>query len=89
MRTLQHLNDGSERHLHEVMDYLHQALQLASDFQLHATTTFQICQPLWCMVSVTGHRSNTLDNQCGATITDSSASGVSINLANVQRKVNN
>ena len=30
---------------------------------------------------VTGHRSNTLDNQCGATITDSSASGASIPLS--------
>ena len=33
--------------------------------------------------------SNTLDNQCGANITDSSASGASLPLANVQRKVNN
>ena len=29
---------------------------------------------------VTGHRSNTLDNNCGATITDSSASGASLPL---------
>uniref|UniRef100_M4BHV1 Uncharacterized protein n=1 Tax=Hyaloperonospora arabidopsidis (strain Emoy2) TaxID=559515 RepID=M4BHV1_HYAAE len=29
---------------------------------------------------VTGHRSNALDNQCGATITDSSASGASLPL---------
>ena len=28
-----------------------------------------------------GHRSNTLDNQCGATITDSSASGASLPLS--------
>ena len=32
------------------------------------------------MASVTGHRSNTLDNPCGATITDSSASGASLPL---------
>ena len=30
---------------------------------------------------VTGHRSNTLENQCGATITDSSASGASLTLS--------
>ena len=36
--------------------------------------------------SITRHRSNTLDNQCGATITDSSASGASLPLENVQRK---
>uniref|UniRef100_M4BZG9 Uncharacterized protein n=1 Tax=Hyaloperonospora arabidopsidis (strain Emoy2) TaxID=559515 RepID=M4BZG9_HYAAE len=29
---------------------------------------------------VTGHRGNTLDSQCGATITDSSASGASLPL---------
>ena len=40
-------------------------------------------------VYVTGHQSNTLDNQCGTTITDSSVSGASLPLANVQRKVNN
>ena len=30
--------------------------------------------------TVTGHQSNTLDNQCGATITSSSASGASLSL---------
>ena len=43
-------------------------------------------------VAVTGHRSNTLDNQYGATITNSSVSGASLPrylCANVQRKVNN
>ena len=29
-------------------------------------------------MAVTGHRSNPLDNQCGDTITDSSASGASL-----------
>ena len=33
------------------------------------------------MANVTGHRSNTLDNQCGATITNSSASGASLPLS--------
>ena len=31
-------------------------------------------------IFVTGHQSNTLDNQCGATISDSSASGASLPL---------
>ena len=30
--------------------------------------------------SVTGHRSNTLENQCGATLTNSSACGASLPL---------
>uniref|UniRef100_M4BDI8 Uncharacterized protein n=1 Tax=Hyaloperonospora arabidopsidis (strain Emoy2) TaxID=559515 RepID=M4BDI8_HYAAE len=38
---------------------------------------------------ITRRDSNTLDNQCGTTITDSSVSGASLPLANVQRKVNN
>ena len=35
---------------------------------------------------VTGHRSNTLDNQCGAAIADSSMSGASLPLLTRQRK---
>ena len=38
----------------------------------------KIIQREW--VIVTGHRSNTLDNQCGATITDSSVIGASLPL---------
>uniref|UniRef100_M4C0C1 Uncharacterized protein n=1 Tax=Hyaloperonospora arabidopsidis (strain Emoy2) TaxID=559515 RepID=M4C0C1_HYAAE len=39
-----------------------------------------ICNDYLAAVIVTGHRSNILDNQCGATITNSSVGGASLPL---------
>uniref|UniRef100_M4BZZ4 Uncharacterized protein n=1 Tax=Hyaloperonospora arabidopsidis (strain Emoy2) TaxID=559515 RepID=M4BZZ4_HYAAE len=51
------------------------------DYYLYCTKNHYLTSaPSSSLVPVTGHQSNTLDNQCGATITSSSASGASLHL---------